>query len=65
MRMNERVFHELQPVDMLLKPKNEWIQSPNNEKSTGAKMSSIRKNTYELTALPDVRAHHYNRMQGS
>ncbi|WP_245497545.1 hypothetical protein [Rhizobium ruizarguesonis] len=41
------MFHELQPVDMLLKPKDEWIQSRNEEASTGSKISSIRKYTYD------------------
>lgn len=45
--MNGRVFHELQPVHMLLKPKDEWIQSRNEEASIGSKMSSIRKYTYD------------------
>ncbi|MBB4110746.1 hypothetical protein FHT80_000049 [Rhizobium sp. BK226] len=50
--MNGRVFHELQPVDILLKPKDEWIQSRNEEPSTGSKISSMRKYTYdEHTAL--------------
>ncbi|MGO8336912.1 hypothetical protein ACC778_32900 [Rhizobium ruizarguesonis] len=48
------MFHELQPVHMLLKPKDEWIQSRNEEPSTGSKMSLMRKYTYdELAALRD------------
>lgn len=51
-RIYRRAFRELQPVHMLLKPKDEWIQSRNKEPSTGSKMSSMRKYTYvELISL--------------
>lgn len=52
--MNRRASPELQPSDLLLKPKIEWIQTNTDGLSTGTKMSSIRKNTYyELLSLRD------------
>lgn len=53
MCIHRRAFNELQPIQMQPKPKYEWIQSRNEEPSTGSKMSSMRKYTYdELTGFP-------------
>ncbi|WP_225897148.1 hypothetical protein [Rhizobium phaseoli] len=50
------MVRELQPDYMPPKLKIEWIQTSTDGLSTGTKMSSIRKNTYdELISLRDYR----------
>ncbi len=45
MYISWRVLRELQPFHMLLRWKDEWIQSCSGERSTAAEKSSIRKNS--------------------